>query len=102
VLHQRRRDADHVPAVALAEHCRDGRTGHLEVPAEVHAGDVVIVVVGVVDERLRYEDARVVHDGVESAEPFDGRVDDALTHRRFRDVARYGKHHRVVGVGDRA
>ena len=49
----------------------------LEEAAQVHAGDVVEVLVRVVGERLGDEDAGVVDHGVDPAEPRDGGVDDA-------------------------
>jgi hypothetical protein len=96
------RDIDDVPAVALRQHRCHGCPRHLEGPAEIHPGDRVEVVVGVVGEGRGDEDSRVVDHGVDPAEPVEGRIDDALADSWRRDVARNRQHHRIIACADQA
>ena len=96
VLDERRGDRDEVAAVTLIEHPGHRGPGDLEEAAQVHPGDGVVVLVGVVGERFGDEDARVVDDGVDAPEAVDRRVDHASSFAMLCDVARDGQHHRVV------
>ena len=102
MVHQAGRDVDHVPAVAWASMARDRGAGNLEEAAQVHTGDGVVVVVGVVGERFGDEDPRIVDHGVDPTEPLQGGIDDPLSDPGLRDVAGHRQHHRVVALGDRA
>ena len=67
VVDQAGGDVDDVPA-ALRQHRRDGALGELEEPAQVDPEDQVVVVGGVLGERLGDEDAGVVDQRVDPAE----------------------------------
>lgn len=87
-------------AAALAKHLLDGELGDAEEPAQVAAGDRVVVLPRVLGERFGDEDAGVVDEGVDTSEPLDRGGGDALGRGRVGDVALHGHDLRVVGGGD--
>jgi hypothetical protein len=90
------------PPPPSGQHRGDDGAGYLEETAKIHARDGLVVGVGVFGERLRDEDACVVDQCVDAAEPVDCRVDDAPTNSGLRDVAGNRQHHRVVAGLDLA
>ncbi len=101
VVDQAGGDVDDV-AAALGEHVLDGELGDVEEAVEVHRGHGGVVVGGVVGERLGDEDACVVDQGVDPAEPFDGRLRRPFGGGAVGDVALHCDDAGVVGGGDRA
>ena len=77
MLNEGRGDVHDVAALVAGEHLCDGGAGHFEVASQVDCGDGVVVLVGVVGEWFTDEDAGVVDDCVDSAEPLDRSRDDA-------------------------
>ena len=102
VVDQAGGDVHDVAAAALRQHRGHCGTRNLEEATHVHSRDGVIVLVGVLGERLGDEDPGVVDHGVDPAEPCQRRVDDPLSDARPRDVAGHRQHHRVVALFDGA
>jgi hypothetical protein len=74
----------------------------VEKPGEIHRGDELVVRRGVLGERLGDEDAGIVDQRVDPAEPLDRRRHDPVGGRGFGDVTGDGGHARVIGRCDRA
>jgi hypothetical protein len=89
-------------AAALLEHRGDRAPGGLEEAAQVHAVDQGEVVVGVLGERLRDEQAGVVDQGVDPAEGVQALLDHPGPGAGLRDVTRDRQDPRVVGALDGA
>jgi hypothetical protein len=85
-----------VAAVAVGEHRGDGAAGDVEEAAQVHPGHHLVVLVGVVGERLGDEHSGVVDQGVDPAEPVQGLFDDVRAGARPGQVPLHREH---FGVG---
>jgi hypothetical protein len=93
---------DHVPALALGEHLRDHALGDVKEAGQVHRGDMSVVGLGVLGERLRDEHAGAVDQRVDPSEPFDARRHEAVGGGGIGDVPRDDGYAGVVGSGDGA
>ena len=89
-------------AFPAGEHCGHRRTGKLKEATEIHSGGRVIVIVGVLGERLGNEDAGIVDNHVNPSEPLQRGINDALADATLRDIAGNREHHGVVRLNHRS
>ena len=89
-----------VSGAVAREHGGDGTAGHLEESTQVHTRDCVVVLVGVVGERLADEDAGVVDERVDPTEPAQGGVDDPGPGAVLSHVDGHGQHLGIVRFSD--
>jgi len=102
MVDQAGRDVHQVTSALPGQHRGDGAAGHLEEAPQVDSSHGVIVLVGVVGERLGDEDAGIVDDGVDPAEAGQGRVHDAGANAPRGHVAGRGQYIRIIRLADRA
>jgi hypothetical protein len=74
--------------------------GKAQKTTEIHPGDGVIVLVGVLREGLRDKDACIIDNRVNPFEPLHRGINDALADTGLGDIAGNREHHRVVTCGD--
>ena len=101
VFDQARRDVDDM-AGSLGEHLPNDALGDVEEPGEVHCRGRDVVIDRVVRKGLSDEDARIVDQGVDPAEPLDRLLHDPLRGLGCRDVTAHGEEIPSVGGADRA
>ena len=82
-------------AALPGQHRSDRAAGHLEEAPQVDSNHGVIVLIGVVGERLAYVDTGIVDDGVDPPEAVHSRIDDMAANARLGHV---GGHRQYVWV----
>ena len=89
-------------ARALLEHLGGRPLGDVKEAGDIHAEIEIIVLLSEVDERLRNEDAGIVHERVDPAKALQAFSDDPLGGLRLADIARNGEDTGVCTLLDRS